>query len=99
MNYLWFDKPVLSLVEGLTTNGEGVPPSPFALSLSKGPNTTFFKQNRYKRVSQTLAPSTVFIDPEEFIKPVSSKSPSVPLCKEGYRGIFLKDDCSYRGWL
>jgi hypothetical protein len=28
----WFDKPVLSLVEGLTTNGA----IPFALSLSKG---------------------------------------------------------------
>ena len=29
------------LAEGLTTNGESVPPSPFALSLSKGTNTTF----------------------------------------------------------
>jgi len=40
MNLRWFDK--------LTTNWESVPPLPFALSLSKGPNRTFFKQNRYQ---------------------------------------------------
>ena len=34
-------------VAGLTRNGECVPPPPFALSLSQGANTTFFKQNRY----------------------------------------------------
>ncbi len=31
----WFDKPVLSVAEGLTTNGKRY--NPFALSLSKGP--------------------------------------------------------------
>jgi len=46
MNYRWSDK--------LTTNGESVPPSPFALSLSKGPNTTFFKQSRYKEYSAPI---------------------------------------------
>ena len=33
--------------EGLTSNGERMPLSPFALSLSKSAHTTFFKQNRH----------------------------------------------------
>ena len=40
----WFDRPVLSNVEGLTTNGLSRAPSkgPFALSLSKGDGPEYF---------------------------------------------------------